>query len=343
MSELVPAGSQKAELYVPGADISGHESYLGFTYNGRHSSEFGIMRVSSSNRYSDSLLPTLQDKTVQVPGNDGMYFFGSYYTQRQFTVDFAFDAMTDVQLQSMRLWLGDKKLHPLIFDETPYKAYTAKVTGTANIKHICFDTQEVVSNQTVTRRIYKGEGSIQFTCYYPFARSVHKFLNEYTDVDNQSEWEQGSRMLQSNTGYDVFTDRICPLYNPGDVATHWKLTIIPYNTLIPAGRLSLMKQISENNYEEIAALIMNQCDTQSLSKVVFDSKTKLIEGYNNSGIKDGSIFNGNISGGDFMMIPPDTLDQYRFEVIGFGAPSSGGWNTGTGHTLGSIEYDYLYF
>jgi hypothetical protein len=42
----------------------------------------------------------------------------------------------------------------LIFDERPYKAYRAKVTGTATIKYIPFNEGEG------RERIYKGEGSI---------------------------------------------------------------------------------------------------------------------------------------------------------------------------------------
>jgi hypothetical protein len=56
--------------------------YMGFTYNGKHSSELGIVRVSDGSRFNENLLPTMQDKTVQVPGGDGTYYFGSYYTQR---------------------------------------------------------------------------------------------------------------------------------------------------------------------------------------------------------------------------------------------------------------------
>jgi hypothetical protein len=57
-------------------------SFLGFTYNGKHSSELGIVRVSDGSRFNENLLPTIQDKTVPVPGGDGTYYFGSYYTQR---------------------------------------------------------------------------------------------------------------------------------------------------------------------------------------------------------------------------------------------------------------------
>jgi predicted phage tail component-like protein len=113
--------------------------YLGFTYNGTHSSTLGIVRVSDGSRFNENLLPTTQDKTVQIPGRDGMYFFGSYYTQRQISVPFAFDEMTEKQFCELRRVFGDKKIHNLVFDETPYKTYHAKVTGTAQIKYLVFD------------------------------------------------------------------------------------------------------------------------------------------------------------------------------------------------------------
>jgi hypothetical protein len=58
------------------------KDFVGFTYNGVHSSDLGIVRVSEGSRFNENLLPTIQDKTVQVQGGDGTYYFGSYYTQR---------------------------------------------------------------------------------------------------------------------------------------------------------------------------------------------------------------------------------------------------------------------
>jgi hypothetical protein len=48
---------------------------------------------------------------------------------------------------------SDKQIHDLVFDETPYKAWSAKVTGTATLKYIPFDEGE-------SGRTYKGEGTI---------------------------------------------------------------------------------------------------------------------------------------------------------------------------------------
>jgi hypothetical protein len=53
--------------------------WLDFKYGDNYASDFGLIRVSNGSRYNDNLLPTLNDKTADVPGGDGMYYFNSYY------------------------------------------------------------------------------------------------------------------------------------------------------------------------------------------------------------------------------------------------------------------------
>ena len=180
--------------------------FLGFTFNGVHSSELGIFRVSDGSRYTENLLPTIQDKTVQIPGADGMYYYDSAYTQRQFNLSIAFDGMTEEQFINLKKLLGDKKIHNLIFDEAPYKVYKVKTTGAPNLKFVCFDeplnnslytsTSEGYSNKEelygagskrVTRRIYKGEGQINFVAYSPFARSRFKYIDDYIRTNERCQ------------------------------------------------------------------------------------------------------------------------------------------------------------
>ena len=130
--------------------------FISFTYNGVHSTELGIVRTSSSNRYNDQLVPTSQDKTVPVPGGNGTYFFGSYYTQRAITLDIAYDEVTEATLRRMRKVFEADTVHELIFDDEPYKVYYAKVTGQPQLKYIPFQNYD---NDLLggTPRIYKGE------------------------------------------------------------------------------------------------------------------------------------------------------------------------------------------
>lgn len=107
--------------------------FYGFWFNGHHSSEFGIVRVSNGSRYQSNLVPAFQDKTVAVPGGDGTYFFSSNYTNRTFSINFATDSMTEFQYRVFRHHFNGKDTGPLIFDEEPYKVYTAKYRRRHNL------------------------------------------------------------------------------------------------------------------------------------------------------------------------------------------------------------------
>ena len=219
--------------------------FISFSFNGVHSSELGIIRTSDGSRFNENLLPTIQDKTVQVPGGDGTYFFGSYYTQRQFNVPIAFDSLTEEQVRRLYSHFGDKQIHELIFDERPYKYYMAKINGTPQIKTICFEVEG--------QRIYKGEGTLNFICYYPFAKSRFKYLDDFSKLkikikengkykkytyadfyNNLKEWDEASGMLNSrtdnslgitldyNNGKGSGTTSV-NFYNPGDFEADFKL------------------------------------------------------------------------------------------------------------------------
>lgn len=141
--------------------------FMGFTYNGVHSiRDLKIYRVSNGSRYDFPLAPTITDKSMEIPGNDGMYYFNSFHKQRQFTINIAFRDLTETNLRRLRQLFNGKEVGELIFDETPYKAYAAKITGTPTIKAICFDEKKAGGG---LERIYRGEGTLQFTCYQPYA------------------------------------------------------------------------------------------------------------------------------------------------------------------------------
>lgn len=138
------------------------EGFLGFTYNNKHSKDFGIIRVISGNRMKEDLLPEITDITQNIEGADGLLYYGSNYKKRDFAIEYAFDGMTEAQKKALQKWLGDGQIHELEFDEKPEIKYQAKVTGKATLSHIPFDE----NGQT----IYKGEGTIVFTCYQPFGK-----------------------------------------------------------------------------------------------------------------------------------------------------------------------------
>ena len=113
--------------------------FTGFTFDGVHSSELGIIRVSDSDRYVEELQSEVRDKTIEIPGNHGEYYYWSTYGPRTHTIDIAFDSMTETQFRQMRQLFGTRKTCELIFDERPYKVYYAKIEEPIELKYICFN------------------------------------------------------------------------------------------------------------------------------------------------------------------------------------------------------------
>lgn len=178
--------------------------FLGFTLGGIHSSNLGIVRVSDGDRYNEDLLPSSQDITDSVPGRDETYYFGSAYTQREITIKIAYDHLTDLQLRKLKQLLSKKEPQNLIFDENPYKVYSVKCKDKPNLSYLCFEENY--------QRIYKGEGTINFVAYFPFARSRYKYIEDYNAknipewggiIDNKKDWLEASGLINNTKEYSI--------------------------------------------------------------------------------------------------------------------------------------------
>ena len=305
--------------------------FIGFSFNGYRSEELGIVRVSDGSRYDEDLLPTSQDKTVQVPGGDGFYYFGSDYTQRQFSINIAFDELTEAQFRKLKQVFGTKELGKLIFDERPYKYYMVK-SGNPQLKYICFGKEGVP-------RIYKGEGTLTFTAYYPFAKSVFKFLEktqkEGKEVyvlqgtySNIEEWAEASGMKAQGTLDKVPKNPTggvysISVYNAGDLEADFilKFNGAPSNAINI--ELSQQNVAGKKGFLNLKKFGLKGTDTG----LQINTKTNLIEGFNTKGLT-GILYNENIIQGDFFKIPPQK-ERLKISV--------------TGATPIEIVYDYIYY
>lgn len=289
--------------------------FIGFSFDGHRSESLGIVRVSDGSRYNEDLVPTAQDKTVQVPGGDGFYYFGSDYTQKPFNINIAFDELTEKQFRELQQVFGTKELGKLIFDERPYKYYVVK-SGKPQLKYICF-------GKVGEARTYKGEGTLTFTAYYPFAKSVYKFLNEYTN-DNKSEWADASGMKAEKGTYDTVSDSgSISVYNAGDLEADFILKFggAPSSTI----NIELSQQAVG---DKKAFLNLKKFELKGIDTgFQINTKTNLIEGFNTEGLT-GTLYNENITQGDFFKIPPRE-EGYQISV--------------TGATPTEIVYDYIYY
>lgn len=292
---------QEPEVENDGTRYDYRGDYLGFTFNGVHSSKLGIVRVSDGDRYNKELLPTFSDITATVPGLDEAYYFGSTYTQKTITVKFAFDSLTDAQIREMRKLFSSKKPQDLIFDETPYKVYSVKVNNPPKLNYLCFEEEE--------QRLYKGDGEIDFVAYSPFARSRFKYLDDYnlanipewkgsiddTDGDgilnNKEEWKDSSGLVPSNSqidygsGYEEIDESYytfslecyISLHNPSDFEVSPKI-LVNFLNISNINILTIsLKRLSDDDGElTLGEIKINIEEIKNISGIVIDSASKLI-------------------------------------------------------------------
>lgn len=301
--------------------------YIGFTFDGVHSSELGLMRVSNGSRYEQDLLPPLQNKTAQVVGRDGVVYFNSQYNTRSIKVPVAFDNMNEESFQKLKRLLADKKPKYLWFDETPYKQWLVKAANAQNFKWVCFDD----SKNSGEKRIYKGEGTLEFSCFTPYAESRVTFLDDSVDSIwvwnreespkklvqqfsdcfltnnyNYSEWKDVCG-LREHTDYQYQNGQI-KVYNAGDKPTN---TFISFSTN-PTKEMNIKIYSSpiDENKEPIGYIIIKPFNFIGEDNgFIIDSKLKMIKG-----TKDGFVSGNNYSkyhvGGDYFKIPVCGDDEY---------------------------------
>lgn len=353
-----------SKVIVP-TTANGDYDFLAFSFNGLHSwDDFKIIRVSDGDRYNTELGPQSQDKTAENPGGDGMYYFNTNHKQKVFNINFAFEEIDDVTIRNMKKWLSSKELGDLWFEEEPYKVYSAKVTGQPTLKYIPFDKLE---NGT-KKRIYRGEGSVQFTAYWPYAHTPDKIcarttdandlteagseigngkdFDKYSNFRNKDEWKIVSGLYTTNSGE-------CKGENLGDLLAPFKL-IIPDSATI-----------KKSMYVRVGDLTIQL--EESVKGLQWDSKTGIVSGIISASARRPISVTGNTIGG----IPTSTIttssdtstasrcdvkiyksasanntNDYRinngvWERYNAGAATENKWETSG--SMPSLQYHYWYY
>lgn len=309
----------------------GKGDFMGFQYGGYHSSQLGITRVSDGSRYTEELAPTINDKIIEKPGNDGTYFFGSFFTQKTFDLSMAFDSITEAQLYLLRMIFSTKVPQQLIFDETPYKFYWAKPAAAPQFNYVCFEEGDKL-------RVYKGECTVSLVSYDVYAHSTKKTLTEFDD-ENVAEWSDVIALKQTLDGIDTFGGNplMAELWNPGEVETDWTLSLKGFSadTVDDTGSIQKGTLGASSGFH---IYLTDDADSQLyLSQIVriglddevrINSATNLIEGYKD-GKRTGNLYNRHKTKGTFFKIP---TGQSYMTITGI-----------TNAAQVGIDYDYLFY
>ena len=152
-------------------------------------------------------------------------------------------------------------------------------------------------------------------------------MNEYGNK-NKDEWKEASGMKAEKGTYDIVSNNgSISVYNAGDLETDFILKFrLPIDNT-PIGDIKIT--LSKENVGKVEAFL----DLNGFSKKGADTgfqintKTNLIEGFNAEGLT-GTLYNENITQGDFFKIPPQE-EGLKISV--------------TGATPIEIVYDYIYY
>lgn len=300
-------GENLSPLYqVNGGNMSLKGDFLGFTIGNIHSSALGIVRVSDSDRYNEDLTPTFTDKTAVVSGLDETYYFGADYTQKTFTIKFAFDHLLDSQLRQLKQIFSKKEPQDLIFDEVPYKIYSVKCSGIPRLNYLCFDEDYTIDNITKTRRVYKGDGTVNFVAYFPFARSRFKYLDDYTAANipewkannddnvgilsNKEEWKDSSGIINSNSQIEYSSQDIeeidalyiidnsssISLYNQSDFSVSAKILIQFNDNLNDIDEITITLNDKDGEISNLTFDISKIKENGNIKGLVINSSTRLV-------------------------------------------------------------------
>lgn len=139
--------------------------YIDFKFGDHWASEFNLLAVSSSDRYTPPVYGSVNPNIATIMGKKGVYKWKTQVNEKIFNINIAFDSVTIAQLNQIKQWLQPNKIQKLIFSEEPYKYYWAALNAEIDFSHLPFiEGEKQVGERTIIEGVYKGEMVISFVC-----------------------------------------------------------------------------------------------------------------------------------------------------------------------------------
>ncbi|MCY8048443.1 phage tail family protein [Bacillus haynesii] len=204
-----------------------------FTFKGETSKDNGLI----VREVASAILPTVNEKTVEIPSRHGGLDYGRTYGMRQidFTVGIKGESDEDLRLKMRRLakWLNSRTLQPLVLSDEPDKQYMARVTGDTNLSPLFRYEEATVSFlvpdpfaediQSTAVTIPGGE-----TTPINVAGTAETFPVFTVTMDAAAEYFEISRSSEEEPDDDLLV-KVVTVLTPGDVlvidCTDGKITL----------------------------------------------------------------------------------------------------------------------
>lgn len=164
------------------------KEYIDFSFAGRHISEFGLVAVTSGDRYQFAGSPDFEDETSDVKGVWGQYYWGTNYKTKTYNYSLATDGMTERQFEDFKRHFRPGH-YGQFYEDTWFDRYCyVRVKTVVDFTFIPFQEEAEVAGVKFSSRIYKGECKIQFIQDKPFMYSFYQVLDsKIADLSNAND------------------------------------------------------------------------------------------------------------------------------------------------------------
>ena len=176
------------------------KEYIDFSFAGRHISEFGLVAVTSGDRYQFAGSPEFEDETSNVNGVWGQYYWGTNYKTKTYSYSLATDGMTERQFEDFKRHFRPGHYGQFYEDAWFGRYCYVRIKTVIDFTFIPFQEEAKVAGVSFPSRIYKGECKIQFIQDRPFMYSFYQVLDgKIADLTNMNDNGQAAvRMMYHN-------------------------------------------------------------------------------------------------------------------------------------------------
>lgn len=164
------------------------KEYIDFSFAGRNISEFGLVAVTSSDRYQFPGSPEFKDEVSEVNGVWGQYYWGTNFKTRTYTYSLVTDGMTERQFEEFKR-LFRPGHYGQFYEDTWFERYCyVRVKNVLDFTFVPFQEQVEVAGVKFPSRFYRGECKLVLIQDKPFLHSFYQVLDsKISDLNNKTD------------------------------------------------------------------------------------------------------------------------------------------------------------